>query len=361
MNDEANTNVAGASRGPLSAPDLITLNDEIAAMARAGLPLDQGLRALAREMRSGRLQRVTAAVAADLEAGRTLPEALDAQAGRVPPFYGALVSAGVRSGRLDSVLATLTIYARSIADLRATVIGAVFYPVVVLIVACALFGFIASFLLPQFDHLFRGFGINLPPVTRAALAIGRHPIEVFVVGPGSLVMLIILTRLALTGGFGQYTRTRLLYSVPLVGTLIRSSRMAAFVDLLAILVEHELPLPAAFRLAGEAASDPIMAMASGQIESDLSGGMPLAESLRNRRAVPGLMAWMMLVGERRGRLAESLRQAAEVYRRQAEMRALLLRSVLPPVLLLGISAVVVGFFIAALFMPLIKLITELSG
>src|SRR6266496_5805088 len=83
-------------RGPLSADDLITLNEEIAGMARAGLPLDQGLAALAREMGRGRLQRVTKELAADLQEGRTLPEAFDRQGTRVPPFYAGLVSAGVR-------------------------------------------------------------------------------------------------------------------------------------------------------------------------------------------------------------------------------------------------------------------------
>src|SRR5206468_2843247 len=104
----------------MNAEDLIALNEEIAGMARAGLPLDQGLAALAREMGRGRLQRVTAGVAEDLRAGRTLPEALARQGGRVPPYYAGLVTAGIRSGRVGEVLATLTLYARSVADLRAT-------------------------------------------------------------------------------------------------------------------------------------------------------------------------------------------------------------------------------------------------
>src|SRR5205814_5250782 len=87
--------------------DLIALNEEIAGMARAGLPLDQGLAALAREMGRGRLQQVTAALAKDLRAGQTLPQALERQAGRVPPFYAGLVAAGVRTGRICGVLATL--------------------------------------------------------------------------------------------------------------------------------------------------------------------------------------------------------------------------------------------------------------
>src|SRR5437868_5408901 len=98
----------------LSADDLITLNDEIAGMARAGLPLDQGLAALAREMGRGRLQQVTRHLAEDLRAGFTLPQALQRQQARVPPYYAALLAAAIRSGRIGEVLATLTLYARAV-------------------------------------------------------------------------------------------------------------------------------------------------------------------------------------------------------------------------------------------------------
>src|SRR5580698_6079268 len=85
---------------PLSLEDLITLNEEIAAMAKAGLPLDQGLSALAKEMGGGRLQAVTEQLANDLRSGCTLPEAIKRQPGRLPPYYAALLNAGIRSNRL---------------------------------------------------------------------------------------------------------------------------------------------------------------------------------------------------------------------------------------------------------------------
>src|SRR5438067_5829709 len=150
------------ANGSLSAEDLITLNEEIAGMARAGLPLDQGLAALAREMATGKLQKVTASLARDLKDGHTLPEALDRQKGRVPPFYAGLVAAGVRTGRISEVLATLTLYARSVADLRATVSQALFYPAIVLLFSFGLFGFVCFFILPQFEELFREFDLRLP-------------------------------------------------------------------------------------------------------------------------------------------------------------------------------------------------------
>src|SRR5438477_10843918 len=103
----------------MTADELIALNDQIAGMAKAGLPLDQGLAGLAREMGRGRLRSVTAAIARDLEAGTPLPDAVNRRRADLPPFYANLLSAGIRTGRLPDVLATLTGYARTIAATRA--------------------------------------------------------------------------------------------------------------------------------------------------------------------------------------------------------------------------------------------------
>jgi type II secretory pathway component PulF len=349
------------STRPLAPNDLITLNDEIAAMARAGLPLDQGLAAMAREMGRGRLKRATQEIAADLHAGLTLPQALERQSGRVPEFYAALVHVAVGSGRVGEVLATLTKYARSIVDLRSIIVGATVYPCVVLAFSFCLFGFVCSIVVPQFVQIFNDFGIQLPWVTLAAIQVGRHPVEFVLLPPLALLLAIVLGKLCLRGTEGgRRAWARLVYSIPLVGALIRSSRLAAFTNLLSILVEHAVPLPDAFRLAGDASSDPLMAHAARYVEHDLREGRSLGEAMRNRRLVPELIAWMTGLGERRGSLSESLRQISELYYRQAEVRAAMLRSVLPPFLILGTAALLVGFFVIAMFMPLIQLLDALS-
>lgn len=341
--------------------DLITLNEEIAGMARAGLPLDQGLAALAREMGRGRLQAVTAGLAADLRAGHPLPEALRRQGGRVPPFYAGLVAAGIRSGRLAEVLATLTTYARSIADLRAAVVGAVFYPAVVLAVSTALFGGFAFFILPQFDRIFKDFHLKLPQATVWALAAAQHPLFVGLVLIAWVALWVGILRVILHNkGSGRLGWTRLGYAVPIVGTLVRSMRLAAFAELLAILVDQEVPLPEAFRLAGEASSDPFTAASSQQVQQDLAEGMPLWAVLRSRQLVPELIAWMTGLGERRGDLGKAMHQVAQIYRRQVEVRAAILRSVLPPLLIIFTAGTLVGYFALAILLPMYKLLEGLS-
>jgi type IV pilus assembly protein PilC len=353
---------AGPRKAGLSAEDLIALNEEIAGMARAGLPLDQGLAVLAREMGRGRLRGVTAQLAEDLKAGHPLPEALERQHGRLPPFYAGLVAAGIRTGRVSDVLATLTAYTRALADLRSAVAAALFYPAVVLVVAAALFALICFFLLPQYAQLFSDFKLQLPALTRFVMAIGRHPL-LYVFLPvlvliGTLVGLKWLLRGTVAG---RRIWVRLVYATPLVGTLIRSARLCAFTDLLAILVDHALPLPDAFRLAGEASSDASMADGARHIEEELRKGRVLGEVLREHGLVPELVVWMTAVGEQRGTLGATLHQVADLYRRQVEMRAALLRSILPPILIIFTAGIVVGLFVFAVILPMMQLLKHLSG
>jgi type IV pilus assembly protein PilC len=350
-----------AGLGGLSAEDLVTLNDEIAGMARAGLPLDQGMAALAREMRRGRLQSVTAAIAADLRGGSTLPEAMARQSGRVPRFYAGLVAAGVRTGRMTDVLATLTVYARTLADLRSLIIGAMFYPAVVLLLAFTLFCFIFFYLIPHYEEIFISFRIKLPFVTEVMIDISHHPVPVFGI-PLGLVVLLVFARVFLArAGKGRRVWSRLVYGVPIVGTLLRSARLAAFTDLLGILIDHGTPLPDAFVMAGESSSDPLMAESAEQVREDLSQGQPLGEVLRRRQLVPELVSWMAAMAERRGNLGETMHHLSALYRRQAEMRAALLRNVLPPFLVILTAGLLIGLFILGVALPMGRVLEGLSG
>ncbi len=345
----------------MNADDLIALNEEIAGMARAGLPLDEGLSAMAKEMARGRLQRVTAHIAADLKAGHTLPEALQRQSGKVPPFYSGLVTAGIRTDRLEEVMATLTDYARSIADLRTTMFGALFYPAVVTVFAAVIFTLGCFYFVPQFAETFSSFNMQLPLLTTWALAIAAHPLEVMVVPLVVLLATLLLARLLLSfSDSGRRAWARFVYAVPGIGTLIRAMRLAQFTKLLAIMVDHGVPLPDAFGLAGAASNDPIMSTAARQVQEDLKQGTPLGVVLRSRLLVPELVAWMIGLGERRGALGKQLHEISAIYRRQVETRALLLRNILPPFLIIATAGVLVAFFVLALVLPMIRLLENLS-
>jgi type IV pilus assembly protein PilC len=343
----------------MTADELIALNEQIAGMARAGLPLDQGLASLAREMTRGRLRRVTEAIANDLKTGTTLPEAVNRRKAELPTFYGNLITTGLRTGRLPDVLATLTAYARTVAATRTIVIDAMFYPAVVLVFALFLFVALVFYVLPQFDQLFQEFGLALPLPTRIFLAAGRHPLYVLLPAVGILLGLFVLWEAMRSTARGKLILARVIYAVPIIGTLIRSARLAAFAELLAVLVEYELPLPEAFRLAGDASSDPIMARQAHEIHHWLDQGVALGSALRGRGLLPEWVAWMTGAGEQRGALAPTLRQIAALYRQQVEARAALLRSVLPAFMIIATAGVLTAAFAFTVMLPMIGLLSGL--
>jgi general secretion pathway protein F len=345
-----------APKGALSLEDFILLNEEIAGMAKAGLPLDQGLAALAAEMGEGRLGRVTGAIAVDLKAGFTLPEAVDRQAGRVPAFYARLLTAGIRSGKIGDVISTMTVYARTQADLRNTVLSALLYPCIVLILSLMLFTAVSFYIAPLYKSIFDSFRIKTPWATEMMFFITDHGVWFFLLLPLSVLILMLLVRLWLyrtTAGRTSWARSW--YAVPIVGAMLRSARLAAFSDLLGILVDNNVPLPEAFLLAGQSSSDPIMAEGAQRVHGGLTQGMPLGTALRGRTLVPEMVAWMVGLGETRGTLGPTLHQIGEMYRRQVEMRASMLRSVLPPLLVIFVAGFVVVLFILCLMLPLLSL------
>jgi len=345
----------------MTADDLAALNDQIAAMARAGLPLDQGLDSLAKEMGRGKLRSVTEAIAADLRAGQPLPEALERRKGEVPPYYANLVTAGIQTGRLPEVLTTLTTYARSISATRAAVVEALFYPCVVLVVGFCLFAAMSLFVVPQFEKIFQDFGLKLPAITELVLHLGRHPIELVVIPGLTLFVVLVLARLVIRyTPKGRRIWARAVYFVPLFGTLVRAARLAAFTELLGMLIEYKVPLPTAFRLAGGASSDPQMAARAGAVEERLNQGETLGEAFRGRGLVPEWVAWLASAGEKQGALAPALREIAGIYRRQVETRAAVIRTILPPFIVVMTAGLLTAVFALALMLPMIKLLEGLS-
>jgi type II secretory pathway component PulF len=278
----------------------------------------------------------------------------------MPPFYGHLVAAGIRTGRLPDVLATLTAYARTVAATRSIVAESLFYPVVVMALAVTLMGVLALYVLPQFDEIFQSFQMQLPAVTKGVLLLGRNPFLTIAV-PVTVAALVLLAWLLMgMTDRGRQAWAQIVYAVPVIGTLVRSARLAAFADLMAVLVEFELPLPEAFRLAGLASSDPLMAARADLIFDRLSQGSPLALALRGQGLLPEWVAWMAGTGERRGALAPALRQIATIYRRQVEARSAILRSVLPACMIIATAGVLVATFAVACMLPMIQLLEGLS-
>jgi type II secretory pathway component PulF len=355
------TSELSPSGGPVTLDQFIALNDELAALVRAGVPLERGLIEAGRDLR-GRLGAVSSELGQRMGEGMLLPEAIAASGGGMPKLYRAVVEAGLRSGRLSEALEGMASIARGYAEARRAVGMALLYPLVVLSLTYGLALFFVIEITPRFVAAFQGLG--LPPLKALGLleragqtAIYWGPILPILLGLAALRWVWTGRSMVLeTGGLGP-----LLNKVPMVGSMIASYRAANFASLLALLIEHRVPLEEAVRLAGEASGDiKLRASAERFAQSIRQGGGPDATASKACDAFPPLLSWMLTAGHRQGDLPQSLEQLALTYRRKARSRADFLKLALPSICILGIGVVAVVIYAMMLFIPMLNLWNEMA-
>ena len=339
----------------------IALNDELAALVRAGVPLESGLVQAGRDLQ-GRMGEVTGKLGLRLGEGLRLPEALAATGHGIPEVYRAVVEVGLRSGRLSLALEGMASLARGYAEARRAIVMAFLYPLMVVGLAYALGLLFLLEVAPRFVSAFEGLGI--PPLKGLAL-LSRLGESARYWGPIPPAMVVLLAlRWAWTGRSMVLDAGPLgpaMNRIPGIGSMIRHFRAANFADLLSLLVEHRVPLDEGVRLAGDASGDRRFRMEAIQVaESIRKGVMGDEPSTVAGGALPPLLRWILTAGRRQGDLAASLRQVGETYRRKARGRAEFFRLALPTVLMLAFGAVAVLLYSLLLFIPLTTLWEEIA-
>ena len=353
---------AGGSGGSaLSLDQLIALNQEILALARAGMPLERGLMEIGNDL-PGRLRSVTSAVGARMEQGESLSEALRTSGAGVPKVYRAVVEAGIRSGRLSIALEGLATYARGFAEARRAIGLALWYPLIILVLACGLLTGILVLVVPRFVSAFES--MELP--TSLALQLldtMREYVWVWAPLPPALVALVFLAWVG-TGSASGFVGGRLhgfLRVFPWLGRMMTGFEAAGYADLLALLVRHDVPYPEALILAGDASADAALARSSRELAEAIRSGMPAAEALKGKSAFPPLLRWLLTTGASQGDFVAALHSMAERYRGEARRQSDKIRVFLPVILMLVIGATTTLFYALTLFVPLTTLWKSLAG
>ena len=346
------------SRGGFTLEDLIALNDEIAALVRAGVPLDRGLLDLGRDL-PDRLSRVATMLGERLSRGEDLAAALDAARDEFPPLYRAVVAAGQKSSRLAAALEGLAVTARRIAELRQAAATAIIYPLMVFLLGWMLFvGFVTLFV-PMVLPSFRDFHAASAEWLAPFEPLGASAAWWAPVGPVAALLLVAIwlwqSRRALSLGSARW-----LAWVPGTGRLWRSCTLATFSDVLALLVDQGVPLAEALRLSAAAGGDRLLAAEAEPLAAAIEGGVGPEEYLKYAGHFPPLAAWFLSAGQEARLLSTALRHAAAGYHEQARQRAEAVQTFLPISLTFVIGGTTALVYALLLFVPWVNLLKTLS-
>jgi type II secretory pathway component PulF len=355
----------------MSLDDLVAMNDEIAGLVRAGVPLELGLASWGRDL-SGPLRKTAATLTESVSQGRGLSDALADEKLEIPAVYRAVVNAGLRSGRLPAALEAVAESAANLQQLRAAIALSMIYPLLLVCIAYALFLVLLLIVLPAEMAVYE----DHPPATlalahRVAMTAyagipipGTERVIPWVVFPPFLLLGLAAawwsrTRRAIVLDVGAAGRW--LAWLPMAGRAVRQARTASLAELFGLLIAHDVPLAESLRLAATSTGDRRMAASAVELAALVEQGH-LPQSARLEAAgMPPVLALLVATGARQPTLVAISRQAAETYRVRVARDIQWLRDWLPVWLILTVGSTVALVYCLTFFVPFSQLLETLSG
>ncbi len=337
---------------------LVVLNDEIAALSRAGVPLEKGLTELGHDV-PGRLGALVTKLGDRLASGQELSLAL-AEDASLPPAYRAILAAGLRSGRLAAALEGMSTLLRRALETRRMMIAALVYPLIVFAVAFCLIAFTLYQSFPAFAGVYHEVfpdDLSLRPLEW----LSEHVWYWFpTIPPLVLVVLAVLWfRSRRAWRIERKTSRAFFTRWPTIGRTVHVGRMAALADTLALLLEHDVPMDEAVTLATSSSGDRRI-RESGQVLADRIRRGEKSSTGNDLVGAPPMLGWLLFHHRDRGRLVRSLRRIADLSRRHAEWMSRWLSVYLPTWLTIGLGGSLALAYALCVIVPWVRLLVKMA-
>jgi type IV pilus assembly protein PilC len=346
--------------GGVSTKQLCTFTRQLSVLQDAGLPILRSLKILEGQMKPGVLKNSLIDVVDDIEAGSTLSEAFAKHPKAFDRLYVNMVRAGEAGGALEVILQRLAQFKEKAQSLKRRVTSAMVYPIVVILVAMTILGFILYFIIPKFKKIFLDFGVDLPKITTILLDISDFVVEYFYVFPLVPITWWLFCKLLRKNRSGAYALDWVKLRIPVMGGIIEKSTVARTMRTLGTLVASGVPILEGLSIVRETAGNAVFERAFQKVIDSIREGDTIAQPLKEARVVDDMVVNMIDVGEETGDLDTMMNKIADVYDEEVDTLVESLVSLLEPIMIVVLGGII-GFIVIALFMPLIKLITELSG
>ena len=338
----------------ISATDLALITRQLATLVRAGLPLEECLRAVSQQTDKSRQKSMLLAVRSRVMEGHTLAAGLGDFPSVFPDLYRTTVEAGEQSGHLEEVLERLADYTESRQQMSQKIKLAVFYPTMLTIVAILVVGGLMTYVVPQVVQVFENIGQRLPKLTVMLIAMSDFLREY------GLLMIVVIVMLVV--GFNYLLRNpalrrrfhRFRLRVPLVSKLERGLNTGRFARTFSILTASGVPVIEALRISAQVMSNVPMREAVGEAAARVREGAGIAAALERSGYFPPMTVHLIASGEASGKLEDMLERAAVNQEREIETLVAALMGLFEPLLILFMGSVVL-VIVLAILLPIFDL------
>lgn len=338
----------------ISSNELSLVTRQLATLLASGLTVEQSLSALIEEAAAPQTREVLSGVKSEVTAGLSLAGALGSYDRSFPDFYRALVHGGEESGALPTVLQHLADYLDARQALKQKTTLALLYPILVTLVAISIVTGLLVFVVPQIVQVFQQSRQSLPLLTRALIVLSGFLQAVWPYLAVAAIGGVFAARAALRRDAVRRSWDRALLGLPWIGALVRGVNTSRFASTLAILVGGGVPLLAALNSGARVMTNLVMRDAVDSAIGRVREGESLARALGATRAFPPLTIHLVASGELSGKLEQMLQRAARLETEALERRLAVFLTLLEPVMILVMGAVVL-LIVLAILLPIIQI------
>lgn len=351
----------GKIRGRVTARVLAEFTAQLAVLLNAGIPVTKGLRILEGQMPKGPMKRIAAQLVEDVEGGTPLSEAMQKHGAVFDQLYTNMMRAGEAGGVQEEILNRLSGFLTQSESIKSRVKGALAYPIAILCVALGVLLLVFAFVIPKFKQIFEtNVKGEMHWTTQTVIALGEHmQVAWWMYLVGALLAFVLHRVLLAKVAAYRSVMHRLALRMPLFGKLVHKSLVARFARTFGTLIQSGVPHLDALDILNASTRNVHMRSAVQSVQDSIREGAGFAVPMGESRMFDDIVVNMVDVGEQTGELDRMLVKVADRYEIEVDRTIDTTFKMIEPILLV-VLAVIVGFIVFALFMPLLTMMQSIG-
>lgn len=332
---------------------------QLATLLKAGIPLAQAMTALIEQCQTPDLESAFREIREGLTQGLSFAEALAHHPAYFTELYVNMAKAGEASGSLDQVLDRLADYLQRQAAIRSRIGAALAYPIVMLIVGVIIVIILMAFVVPKILKVVESSGQKVPFITQVLKNVAEFFGQYWLVLACVILGLLLLHRANMRRAAYRYRMDKMKLGLPVLGDLFKKSSVSRFAVAMSTLLKSGVPVLDALRIVKDIVGNAVIAKVLDDVQTRIVEGADISSPIKKSGVFPPVVGYMIAVGEQSGELEEMLDQVASAYDEEVEIQIQKVTSLIEPLMIVAM-AVVVGFIVIAIMLPILK-ISELRG
>lgn len=344
----------GKRRQKVDNKTLLTFNQELLVLIKAGLPIIQALDTILERYKRGTLSDILKEVRENVKGGMALSDALEKYPKAFPHLYVASVRAGERTGDLPLTIRRYIAFLKRVEDVRKRFVSALVYPSILVTVASVAIVFLLVYVVPTFSQVYADAGSQLPLPTRILIAFSttlKHYFPFLIALVAGVWM--ALRRWTATER-GRYFTDDLIIRLPFIGEIFSKFAVTSFTRTLATVIGSGIPIVESLKMSVGTLNNVVLERRLLQAVVKVEEGMSLSNAIESVKFMPPLALRMLGVGESTGSLEEMLNDISEYFEADIDARLHLLTTAIEPAIMV-IMGLVVGVIIVTMYLPVFKI------